>query len=311
MTVCIAAICEGITIYGASDRMITVGDVTEYEPPTSKIVGLTSSIVAMMAGDMGLQSEIMRELQDFVNDRVARKPDEWLRVKDVVEWYVFYYLQAKLKRAENEVLIPLGLNRHTYLKEHPDLVAKLAKELINYEMPGVETIITGIDTHGGPHIYVTDGVNIRCSDSSGFAAVGTGAWHASSQFMLARHGFNSPMPETLLRVYVAKKRAETAPGVGKDTDMFFIGPKIGASSTIRADILVKLDKIYGKLIQGEKRTLKNAETEMKSHVRRITRASTKEAQAVAPPAAEGGAAPALAAPADSPGETQPAPPTDN
>ena len=94
MTVCIAAICEGITIYGASDRMITVGDVTEYEPPTSKIVGLTSSIVAMMAGDMGLQSEIMRELQDFVNDRVARKPDEWLRVKDVVEWYVFYYLQG-------------------------------------------------------------------------------------------------------------------------------------------------------------------------------------------------------------------------
>jgi hypothetical protein len=65
-------------------------------------------------------------------------------------------------------------------------------------MPGIEAIITGIDL-GGPHIYVSDGIEIRCSDSSGFAAVGSGAWHASSQFMLARHGFNSPMPETLLR----------------------------------------------------------------------------------------------------------------
>jgi hypothetical protein len=289
--------------------MITVGDVTEYEPPTPKILGLTSSIVAMLAGDMGLQSELIGDLKDFVNGRIARKPTEWLKVKDVVEWYTFYYSQAKLKRAENQVLMPLGLTRHTYLKEHPDLSAKLAKELVNYEMPGIETIITGIDTTG-PHIYVTDGVDIRCSDSSGFAAVGTGAWHASSQFMLARHGFNSPLPETLLRVYISKKRAEVAPGVGKDTDMFFIGPQIGSSSSIRQDIIDKLDKIYTKLILGEKKTLKSAEAEMKSHVKRLTKAATKKAQAVAPPT-DGGRAPALEAPPTGPEETQPEPPQNN
>jgi hypothetical protein len=62
----------------------------------------------MLAGDMSLQSELVRELREFVNDRVARKPTEWLKVKDVVQWYVYYYSQAKLRQAENQVLAPLG-----------------------------------------------------------------------------------------------------------------------------------------------------------------------------------------------------------
>ena len=306
MTVCIAAICEGATIYCASDRMITVGDITEYEPPTPKLVGLTSSIIALVAGDMSLQVEVTKELQSFVNDRVAKKPTEWLRVKDMVDWYKFYYAQLKLKWAEAEVLFPLGLTRHTYLAQNQDLVGKLAKEILNYEMQGIETIITGIDSSGS-HIYITDGVNATCCDSSGFAAVGAGAYHASSQFMLARHSWNSSLPDTLLRVYVAKKRAEVAPGVGNDTDMFVIGPQLGYSSNVRTDVVTKLDRIYQRLIQGEAKTLKAAEKEMKAHVRRLIKAATQKAQAVSAPS-DGGAAPALDAPTGNSAETPPASP---
>jgi hypothetical protein len=286
--------------------MITVGDITEYEPPTPKLIAISSSIIIMLAGDMGLQAEIMRDLQPFTNDRIAKNPNEWLRVKHVVEWYKFYYAQLKLKRAEAELLLPLGLNQNNYLNQNPDLVAKLAKEILNYEMAGIRTIITGIDA-GGPHIYMTDGVDVTCCDTSGFAAVGTGSYHASSQFMLARHSWNSPLADTLLRVYIAKKRAEAAPGVGKDTDMFLIGPQLGYSSMVRPDVLAKLEKIYQKLIKGEAKTLKDAEKEMKAHVKRLIKAGTKKEQGVSAPA-ERGSAPALEAPAAEPSETPPAAP---
>jgi hypothetical protein len=42
--------------------------------------------------------------------------------------------------------------------------------------------------------------------------------------MLAGHSPFSSSPETLLLTYLAKKRSEIAPGVGKGTDMFIIGP---------------------------------------------------------------------------------------
>jgi len=41
--------------------------------------------------------------------------------------------------------------------------------------------------------------------------------------MLQEHTRASPMMETLYRTYVAKKCAETTPGVGPRTDMFAVG----------------------------------------------------------------------------------------
>lgn len=55
MTVCVAAISQsstgtGLMITGASDRMLTAGDI-EFEPEQSKIQPLTNSIALMLAGD--------------------------------------------------------------------------------------------------------------------------------------------------------------------------------------------------------------------------------------------------------------------
>jgi len=54
MTVCIAAVCEGNILIGASDRMLTSGDI-QFQPPTTKIYTFTTSINVMTSGDAGFQ----------------------------------------------------------------------------------------------------------------------------------------------------------------------------------------------------------------------------------------------------------------
>jgi hypothetical protein len=65
MTVCIGAICDTGMIVGATDTMLTVGDV-EFEPQwaaeprVGKVFTITNSIVAMAAGAMGIATGLVR-----------------------------------------------------------------------------------------------------------------------------------------------------------------------------------------------------------------------------------------------------------
>src|SRR5277367_6736484 len=88
VTVCIAAICQGSVVFGASDRMLTSGDgEIEFEPAFPKSFSLTNSIVAMTAGDSALQAEMLQDLAPFINERINAEPTVWLKVKDVAELY--------------------------------------------------------------------------------------------------------------------------------------------------------------------------------------------------------------------------------
>jgi hypothetical protein len=69
VTVCVAAMCAENILIGASDRMLTAGDV-EFEPDTAKIYSLSNSAVAMIAGEASLQIEILQSLYRFVGERI-------------------------------------------------------------------------------------------------------------------------------------------------------------------------------------------------------------------------------------------------
>ncbi|MBM3290380.1 MAG: hypothetical protein FJY92_09535, partial [Candidatus Hydrogenedentes bacterium] len=235
MTVCIAAICgnEGglpASVIGAADRMLTATDV-EFEPLQTKIVTLTSSIALMMAGDAFSQAEIIQRVSEQVHARVQAAPKDWLSVKYVAELYSTEYNQLRTRRSEKKLLAPLGLDSTSFLTRQQELagglVDNLASELINYPHLGVSAIVTGVDI-SGPHIYTIEDGEVRCHDMVGFASIGVGYWHADSQCMLWGHTRNRPFQETLYLVYLAKKRAEIAPGVGEATDMFMIGPLLGS-----------------------------------------------------------------------------------
>jgi hypothetical protein len=280
MTVCIAAMCEGGIIFGAADRMKTAGDV-QFEPPMPKKFHITNSIVVMTAGDALFHGEILGELCGVIYERVKAEPDNWWKVKDVAELYAYFHNATKQRRAENAILVPLGLNRENFISRQSEMsnefIASITKELLNFNMPLASSIITGIDANG-PHIYRLDNDKISCWDHIGFVSIGNGSRHAESQFMFARHAPNSLLSESLLLTYSAKKRSEVAPGVGCETDMFMIGPLLGSATDINAKTMAKLDEEYQKIILAEKDTQVSAKNGIKQYVDELKQASAQQEQ---------------------------------
>lgn len=295
MTVCIAA-KSGTFIFGIADRMLTAGDI-EYEPSMPKIIPLTNSIVAMTAGDASFQAEIILEIFKWISAKLQEEPKKWLVLQDVANKYAYFYSTAKLTRAENAILTPLGLNRETFItRQHEmsqDFLASVTKEMLNFDVPLVSAIIAGHDETGA-HIYVVDSDSVSCRDTIGFASIGIGARHADSQFMLGRHSVASSLPETLVLTYTAKKRSEVSPGVGKEEDYFFIGDKGALNVDLNSSLKDKLRNEYGKLARREKSALGTAKKEVEKYVVGLSKESSAQAQKVAETASDGnvGAAPA-------------------
>lgn len=274
VTVCIAAICEGNIVVGASDRMITAGDI-QFEPAAQKAFGMTSSIAVMFAGDAALQVEVGQAVQAQVNAHIEAFPTVWLTVHDVAQMFVAHRNSVKQRRAEAAVLQPLGLTSETFLQgAHgfgPDLAKTIATDLVQFPLPAVAWIVCGID-HAGAHIYTIHDGALTCQDQVGFAAIGWGARHAESQFMLAAHARHHSLAETLLLTYSAKKRAEVAPGVGYGTDMFTAGPGLGTLSIVHETVQNKVDVEYVRIREGEATALNLAKIGMETYVGELRQA---------------------------------------
>jgi hypothetical protein len=284
VTVCVAAICESASILGASDRMLTSGDV-QFEPRQTKIEPLTNSIAIMVAGDSAMQAEIIHNVRAVVWQRVAADPKDWWNLRDVAELYQRFYNHARAKRSENAVLAPLGLDTKEFLRRQremePQLVRELTSELLNYRAPSASAIVTGIDP-SGPHLYISSNGQLNCQDSVGFASIGAGHWHANSQLMFAGHTRSTSFPETLLSVYSAKKRAEVAPGVGNATDMFAVA-SIGSYLAIGDHVLERLEQIYQDTQRRQQDAQREARESVQQYVEEIARTVPAEKQRVAPP----------------------------
>jgi hypothetical protein len=292
VTVCIAARSMGMLVL-ASDRMLTAGDI-QFEPPTEKITLLTSSIATMVSGDSSFYTEIITEVFRVMSERMKAEPNNWWAVKDVVDLYISFRNEAKRKRAQAAILAPLGLDSASFLANQKSmdsgLVDAIARDLISFEVPTISTIFAGIDHDSNgihPHIYTVYDGDMRCDDVVGFSAVGSGSHHAEAFFMLSRHSWKSPIPETLLLTYSAKKNSEVAPGVGKETDMFVIGPGLGQAISLSAEIISKLDGEYRKAKERERKAQRKANEEVKRYVEELGKeAATPQDQPPRPEAGE-------------------------
>ena len=270
MTVCVAALAEQSGLFVASDRMKTSG-LIQYEPEVSKIVPLTSSIVVLTAGDSQLNTEIIASLQDWVAAHVAATPDVWIAVRDAVDWYVWQRQELKRKAAEQYLLHPLGLTSATFLAQEnmsPDLVQEISRNLVNFPVAQTEVIIAGVDS-SGTHIYSVRDGKVAYHNAVGFTAIGIGSWHVESEFMLSGHHPRRTIPETVSLVYRAKRRAETAPGVGEATDMGMMIQGLGSYVPVGTHIQDKLAKLYDKMRQQEARARNRVHEELDQYVRKL------------------------------------------
>jgi hypothetical protein len=285
VTVCIAALCNGAnTVIGAADRMLTAGDI-EFEPPQTKLLNLTSSITALVAGDARLQIEVLYKVREAVNERVRAEPTNWLPVEEVALMYVHQYASVRRQRAENKILTPLGLDSMSFINNQQrmsaQLVDKLAAELLNFDVSATATIFAGVDPTGA-HIYTLQNGTLSCDDVVGFSAIGAGALHADSQMMFGSHAKWSNFADTLLLTYSAKKRSEVAPGVGAATDMFYIGPQVGSYVEIGDHVLSRLDKIYKEEQKRQARARQKSREKTNEYIEELNRASTPKDQGEVP-----------------------------
>jgi hypothetical protein len=244
VTVCIAAIFDNYGIVGASDRMLTAGDV-QFEPSVPKVRFWTNAIGSLIAGDANLQAEIAAEVKSSTDALIANAI-AWIKVRDVAELYKRECDNALRRMAERRILSPFGLTLSEFMSRQTefsgDFVRDIGTELMNFEGPPVQSIIAGCDD-AGPHIYTVDNDSIQCHDSVGFAAIGAGQAHANSAMMAYNHTFRHSLADTLRAVFFSKKRAEIAPGVGPNTDMMVV-IGVGGLSMLADNVYAELEKRY-------------------------------------------------------------------
>jgi hypothetical protein len=186
-----------------------------------------------------------------------------------------------MRRAETVILSPLGLDQDSFIRRQremaPELLNRLATELLNFEPPDSAAIITGVDK-AGPHLYLATNAEVTCQDKVGFASIGAGSWHANSQFMFAGHTVRKGFEETLLLVYSAKKRAEVAPGVGKATDMFMVGD-MGGHVQVGDHVIQNLQQIYDKSQAATRRASLKANKRVEKYIAELNRPLATKPQA--------------------------------
>jgi len=228
-------------IVGASDRMLTVGDV-EFERPVPKLYKLSTSIVAMIAGDAGAQDEIC-------NRTIEKIGTDLPSVRDAVTVYCAEVAGYHKRNGEREVLASLGLNMKSFIRRQQELGSEFSDRILfdlkeAKDNVGIETIIAGVDNVGA-HIYtIGNEGSALCQDSVGFAAIGYGARHAESQFILQAYSSQLDLANASLLAFTAKRRAEVAPGVGKYTDVYAISPTGLISNPINPTVIKIIEAAY-------------------------------------------------------------------
>lgn len=287
MTVCIAAIA-GKSVIGASDRLVTAGDV-QFEPSRPKIRALTNSVVVMTAGDAWLQAEVLDGVTADVQAAVHADPHEWLTVREIADLYCDRWSDIKRHRAEHAILKPLGLTTKAFLEQQSSMedetVKSMTNALLDFGMPSTATLVTGVDATGAHIFVIYDGVPMQ-ADSVGFAAIGIGGRHAESQMMIAQYAPSMEPWAAMMLVHLAKSRAEVAPGVGPDTDMFVIGPELGTYSTVPLAVLEYLREQAVKLRNEEGRLLNEAQAGMERFLANLGKQAAPK-QEVEPECGEG------------------------
>jgi 20S proteasome alpha/beta subunit len=215
VTVCVASLFRwnyahvggqeqlGAAAIVAADRMITAGDV-QYEPFQSKMAQINDRTLILVAGDYSIHSQAIKDLEKQV------RKDNSILAESIAVVYGKAIQRLKRREAEDLYLAPLGLNTDTFLAQQKEMsesfVQMITNQLQAYHGENVEALIVGGSRDENSHIYLVDTRGmVSCCDDVGFAAIGSGAWHARSRLMQAGYTNSQRFAAALAMTYAAKK----------------------------------------------------------------------------------------------------------
>lgn len=223
MTVCIAAICDdGKGLVLAADRMVTVGGLNlEVERSRSKISLLGAAGFGMMsAGDGLLSDEVVACMRDDLGVISADSIDK------AADLLLDKFGETRRRKTEERILRPIQHTHESFkndgLKQLGAQVhAALLQQLGQFDV-GAEFVLTGFKAGAARIAHIVNPGTLRWTDSMEFYAIGSGAIHVIISLMLSGYSASWNEQQALLHVYLAKRAAEAAPGVGNATDVVLL-----------------------------------------------------------------------------------------
>ena len=237
MTICIAAnFKDGVVV--AADRMISAPNLTlEFDHPNTKIRCISSSCVVLSAGNALVIDDLLMKgtgLAGQMQNPMVRSFAEHLRSR---------YVQIRQQLASRSILEPRGFSFESFYREGgisrmPQELAATLDSYIQQSQLGISLIVAGIDS-SGPHIFgIDDPGQCVCFDPLGYHSIGSGHRHAFSRLVGLNQYQGISMDEALANIYMAKRAAEAAPGVGTATDICVITQVKDAIRIIPADTIM-------------------------------------------------------------------------
>jgi hypothetical protein len=254
-------------IVGATDRMVSTGD-TEFEPATPKVYQLgTAKSAVLVSGDGAAQASIIERVADKITAESIND------IREVAQLYALEFAEQRRRIAEATYLHPLGLTTETFLRTQRDMDPETVQLLLDQLQKSrilATAIVAGITPPTGRvQVYVVSDPGVAHLQISGFGVAGIGAWHARSEFTFAKYDATWPLERATFMVYRAKKKAEAAPGVGVETDMFFITLQPPSAVKVSDEMIAALDGVYQRFRRAEGRIVEKAEGEVTAYVRRL------------------------------------------
>lgn len=245
MTVCIGALCTdrngtpAKAAVVASDRMVTLGGLIEFEHEVPKVASISDTVVGLMAGDAIRGSQLARSV-------AVQVAAAGLTVEQIAEATGKRYAAARIEQIQAEVFAPRGMNIVDFYQSDQQgkllsqLVGMLDGQVAAFDF-GVQMLVVGTDD-GGAHLYFIGNPGGTASNFAqiGYHAIGSGAIHALQSMISLGHMGGRSLNETVFNVYASKRRAEVAPGVGKDTDLGIICD----GRFTRIEALAELEEVY-------------------------------------------------------------------
>jgi 20S proteasome alpha/beta subunit len=240
MTICIASLCENReNIIVASDKMVTVGEIIEFEHDVTKFEELTKNSLILTAGSATIQDDIIKDAKKEI------KKLNNITFEDINMIIKSSYLNIRNMCSEEAHLKPIGLNWDTFYKNQKAFLSEFVFRIIDKVERndlGVGFVLCGFgnDNKGNVQLIEDSGTS-ESFNSVGFCAVGTGHVNAISIFTLHNYAPSFRLEKALYLTYSAKKNAERAP-VGCETDIVIIS-KEGIRKLTKPEMSI-LESIY-------------------------------------------------------------------
>ena len=217
MTICIAAIGKdennNEAIVFATDHMVFLPQIGQFEMSVEKYKKINDNSFAMLAGETLIFNDILLpcksdctldQMKEKIRQRMFAIREERIQ-KQLLDTYKLSYTNI-LDLLKNPLQNPYAVNIIKFISE--------------YTLK-TQILLIGFRNNQAQIVEITESNAVETRDI-GFDAIGSGGMQAVNTLLFQRHSKNDSVTATLYDVYKAKRNAEVAVGVGKETDMMIL-----------------------------------------------------------------------------------------